>query len=310
MNNSTRFKYKCPKGHLHQSQKKADDCYYCKPEWRQQFQNKPGNSLHFKKIIDQHTKELIPVVPNIRDTWFVQQGLFIDDEQDYHLKNAHIKMGLFYELMVSAFCGGEVIDSIKEFDIGRKISNGEGIIPDVVSKENKQVFESKACLQGHHMLLSDDQTTKYREGLLLKEYETYYCFWRHGIKKIHSYRGSTESLFKNLGQWTFAGIILPFSIILNLWENKHGLCRQYKKTEKNWLVCTSVRSILLNNFIFDPVYMISRIGLDPLEYQFEILLSPKGFMIENIDVVQFPVIIIKDRDPRGWIQWFLNRVPF
>ncbi len=307
------YEFTCPKGHLHYTQKRADNCQYCDPKWKEKRTNKPGESVHFKNIKEKHTKELVPVRQNIVGSWFTQMGLFNDqmpEKDDSRHHDAPIKMGLFYELMVSAFFGGKVIDSIKEFDIGRSAKNGEGIIPDVVSMESKQVFESKACKQGSHSLLRDNQIIKYQQFARVKKYEVYYCYWRHGLKGIHSYRESTETLFKSLGQWTFAGIILPFSIILNLWENEHGLCHRYNTTKKGWLECTSVRGNTLNKFILSPEDIINRIGLDPQQYQIERLLSPKGFMVENIDVVQFPIIIIKDHDPKGWVQWYANQIPF
>lgn len=305
------YKFACPEGHTHFSQQQASNCRHCKaigvPKAKR---NAPGIGYVYRNVLDLFKEELSPAQTTIRGSLDEQTKLFDDGA---HISNAHIKMGLFYEMMTAVLFGGKVIEKVQE--INMKLNGGKyDIVPDVISNRRKHAFESKACQQGSKLNLMDFQINRYDQLCLLYKFIVYYAVWRHDFKGIHQYKGKIIDLYRDLSEATQAGVVLPLSIILHIWEkawrenlNVKGVSRY---VGDKWHHCTSMASNLINRFVIEPEEVISDLDLSSDNYNIVRKLTPKNLMVQNQKIAQFPLMIIKDVNPKGWVKEYSEKAPF
>lgn len=264
---------------------------------------------YFDCIIDLYKNRFKPSVKSIRLPKAQQITLpFIGVENC-----GHVRMGLFYELLTKGLFGGVLFDSLKQPHEHYK----GWIKPDVLIKEDKvKIYESKALTTGHQLNLLDEQVKKYYHyQILYPEDKIYYAMWRHRFKKIMSCKLSLQDLYKSLSKLTVAGIILPFSIIMKLYntEDERIKIKRYENRESEglkFLNCTRVGSKFLNQFILSPDSAINTIGLDPKRFIQGRRMSPSNFKIDNKKINQFPLITIKDKEYSNWARRLSGAVPF
>jgi len=254
-----------------------------------------ANKTHFDKILHLHTTPLIPNQLQVSVNKPQQMPMFgLHITNNYHI-------GLFFEILATGLFGGKLVDAVS-------LSNSKtysSIRPDVESKD--WILESKCLKNGQHLNLHDDQVKKYKTYQILKpKKRIVWIVWRHTLRNSMSHRGSIDDLLNAITNRMLIGIMLPFSIILNLWENEHELFRRYETLWQR----TSVTSPAINDFAFDPLRNMERFGLDPDEYKVERYITPMDFVIEKIPVKQFPLVIVSDKNPGEWIKRHNNEVPF
>uniref|UniRef100_A0A6H2A136 Uncharacterized protein n=1 Tax=viral metagenome TaxID=1070528 RepID=A0A6H2A136_9ZZZZ len=207
----------------------------------------------------------------------------------------HIRMGYFYEVISKCLFGGVLRDN-------QMIESQEyhQICPDVYNKSRKILVESKAMRIGHHTTFIDDQINRYIKYQQMKHhYKIYWCFWRHRFEKIKSYKGSPNELYQSLCEKTAYGIILGFSIIIDLWKETHTNSRRYENT--SWYNCTTINSTDMNRFLFEPEIMLTQIGRDPNNYAIARFRSPY-LKINRYTMSPKPFILIFEKDHQRLIK--------
>lgn len=222
--------------------------------------------------------------------------------------NFPIKMGLFYEILTSSLFGGKLVDSCLRQG-GIKLGHP---IPDVFSKSTSQMWESKALFNGNSLALLDSQVRLYKSyQLMYPDIKIYYAIWRHQFRGIKSFKGSINKLFFELSQKTIAGIVLPFSIVLHLFDlgfdDFKGSVNRYERD--NWDHCTRVASSLINKFLLSPDKTLEFIDLSLKDYIWERFVLP-DIKINTNSLKKFPFVVFHDRDHKRWVNKFLSVVPF
>jgi len=128
----------------------------------------------FDIIRDEHKTEIVPVMCDVRLNKGVQRQLWggLDN-------TAHIRMGLFYELMTAGLFGGEVIDSLIKSE---ECMYGH-LKPDVINDIDKKVYESKASRMGHQLNLVYEQVYRYHIFMVkYPQYEISFAIWGTVLK--------------------------------------------------------------------------------------------------------------------------------
>lgn len=242
---------------------------------------------HFDSILELHTREIIPHVYTMKSHKAIQMPLFrIRLANKFH-------MGFFFELLSAGLFGGKLIDSVTELPEDSPYD----IKPDVESVD--KIIESKCIVNGSHLNLYDDQIGKYKVYQTMKpDKQISFAIWRHSLRATGVHRGSIAELLMAITERLQAGIVLPLSIMTKLWENDTKISRKYGEP---WC-CVSVKSPVINNFIFNPWAMVERLHLNPEDYRITRYISPQNFIVDKISVKQFPLIIIEDRYPAKWIE--------
>lgn len=211
---------------------------------------------------------------------------------------SHVRMGTFYELLTAGLFGGELHDAVglKQYQTGR--DHDYTIKPDVINHANNTTGESKAVRSGHATTLLDDQIEAY-EGYQKtnRHMRIYFAYYRHSFQKIKSTKLQAPELFTELGGGTLLGVMLPFSIIMTMFNSERN--SRYE-TEK-WHHCTRVNSTVINEFFFTPKEAITSHGLEPEDFVWDMFKTPEGMVVADSDIKQFPFIVIADKDHAKWI---------
>jgi hypothetical protein len=295
------YEFTCPVGHKHRSERSAKDCCYCK--WKGVPTNKPGDAAIHKRIRHKHKVEIVPVTNNIRRDWDAHQGKLFEEDKGVEVKSrAGTKMGNFYESVTACLFGGRIAKNPHE--IGAKAKgNSREVVPDVICDERQHIIESKGCNQRSHLNLYDTQVDGYLVASKIKGYKVRFAIWRHGFQGVHKYRGPLIDLYAGIANATYAGLVLPLRLVIMLRDNK--TFNHYNHATAGSL--TSVRSKFINDLIIEPEIELNKIGIDYREFEFERLLSPKDLMVENVQLPQFPVLVVSNvvSDP-----WTEGGIPF
>jgi len=257
---------------------------------------------YYEKLLPLHTEIFKVQKETVKYKKHLQEGLF------GMAAYAHVRMGLFYEMLSVALFGGELFDTIYKENGWRSFFHPKRAIrPDVLDEVNKFAIESKASRSGHQTNLMDRQVEAY-EFFLHKypNYQLFYVFYRHHYEKIMKSNATTNELFNDLSKCTDAAIVLPYSIIWHLW--KHEDFKRY--TGPNWVDCTRVGSKAMNRFLFEPESMIESIGLKVANFIIERSMLQKNVKIENNEMDPLPIIRIKDADHKLWYRRVFDAVPF
>ena len=252
----------------------------------------------------------------------------------------HVSLGNYYESMTAALWGGKLTnrvhvlrngssgeiasdssedaeenplsdDLFQEDEVPFEIE-GEGLIkPDLVDRDGKAIGESKAWRSGHSCNLIDAQIYRYKEIQIKEpESEVYFAFYRHDLKKVKSFQGTEEDLFREMTSRTYFAVRLPFSTILAM----HELGKQRTKPkffrrwddERKFPGCTILRSPLLNSLLSDTKGTFEELELNSRDYVFERYKSPKDFEIEGNAIRQFPILCAHDRNHKKWVARFVS----
>ncbi len=227
---------------------------------------------------------------------------------------AHIKMGLFYEMLTACLIGGKLTDGLFRINRPQDLP-----YPDVMTNDGKIIIESKACRLGHQLNLLDGQIGLYRRMQINNsKARIMYAIWRHRFQKIKAYKGTTSMLFSELSQKTAHGVILPLSIILFLHDmkkekrqalrDKHNLIlRRYESN--SWDYCTRTGSPIWNEFLLNPENTIRNIGMDPDDFTWVRFIVPPIQL--NASTIQgVPFIIIADKTHKKAVKKSLDIIPF
>jgi hypothetical protein len=217
--------------------------------------------------------------------------------------NGHVRMGFFYELMTSGLFGGVLWDTVR---VHEDYYRG-WIRPDILRRRHGQLFESKACRQGHHLNLLDEQISKYwRYQVLFPGDTIWFCVWRHTFKGIMNSKSDQDTLYRHLAENTLAGVIIPFSVIWVIF--KSPFFKRYK--DGPWPDCTVIGSRWLNQLILDPDTALEQIDLESARFAYERRITPKRFFVEGFQILPFPFIRIFDDDYGKFAHALSEEVPF
>jgi hypothetical protein len=231
----------------------------------------------------------------------IQLEMFEKDSK----RRAHVSMGLFYELLCISLFGGYLAD---QFDI--KVKGKEiRIAPDVFVPKEKRMIESKANRTGHQLNLLDGQIDRYKTyQSLYPNHTIYYVIWRHSLRNIRRYHWSIETLFEDLCNKTLCAMILPFSLILKLHENK-----DFKRYETDkWDHCTRMGSYILNLLFSNPTMFFKTICMNGDRDRF----FHSYYMLPEVRINQFridpfPIVWVKDLNYREWADKMIDEyIPF
>jgi len=211
----------------------------------------------------------------------------------FNLRNKqHVKMGLFYELLTAGLFGGKLCDL--PFQIREDRDDAPmNIRPDVMYERKGRIGESKACVMGHQLNLLDDQINRYRKYQeTFPDAKIYFAIWRHKVHGIKKYKGTFKDLFKELGQKTIIGLVLPFKFIDEIHQSSKF--RRYDDPEK-WNVCTRISSSFLNQIFTRPEDAFKYLGRKQNGYMWHHFKTPEGFTINRIPVKSFPFLFMVER---------------
>ncbi len=281
--------------------------------------DKKGNSLEgiVDSVRDLHSPQLDP---HRRNTTIRGQIVFPGVDICPTGSSRAVAMGRFYEYVTAALYGGRLGDVV---DIGNRsdteTTNGNGVgdletdsiaKPDVVHSGKNIIYESKACRSGQTCKLADEQIDAYR-ALQARDPppRVYYVVYRHNVRGIKSsWRGTTERLFKELSEGTAYSLVLPFRLILRLYnpENLSRYVSRYQgrqETRNDFDTCTCIRSSALTKILKEPKTVVEDLGLDCSSFELRRILSPRKFYVNRHRVNQFPILFIEDRDER-WREEF------
>jgi len=128
----------------------------------------------------------------------------------------------------------------------------------------------------------------------------------HGFKGIKSTNKDVIELFEALSGLTYAGLVLPFSLIMQL--HKNPKLKTYE--DGPWDDCTRINSTVVNKFIIDPDGAIEKYGADPADYTYVRYVLKNGFYVDGYKINSFPLTYIKDKNFKQWRTLFLNTPPF
>ncbi len=252
-------------------------------------------SLIAKSVRHLHSRELTPFRRTFHYNCRTSNG---------NGSEAKFSLGRFYELMSVALYGGQRTHY-------RRVLNGDGLMvlvkPDIVDAGKSSMREVKGNERNHEPLLMDFQMEGYTH--LLEENPEYGCFfeiYRHERDRVARFKGNEEELFKELCKKTQYSLVLPFSIVLALWNggktSRNGGVRRYEAAEdrKNVFIrrfrhCTTIKNRTLSTLLRDPSSVISSLSMSPDKFHIRRFLSPERFYFERTQVAQFPIIEIREK---------------
>lgn len=251
---------------------------------------------YFYKILKDHGRVLTPKNKDVYLDRHVQINLPFFGAENC----GHVVMGLFYEIMTEGLFGGQLKDSVV------LSGNGDVIRPDVIDHPNKLAFESKAVRQGHQLNLIDGQIKKYRVFQIRHpKYRVYFIMYRHGKEAIKSSKEAVEEIEKQLANRTRAAVLLPFSLVVRMWETQ----LRYENSG-GWPDLTRIGSKLINEYLFRPSWAIDHVKADPKDYMWTRYITPEDFTVCHQKVAPFPFIWVKDRNHTKWANEYVGNVPF
>ncbi len=258
----------------------------------------------YNKVLHQYKEKFTPANYDVHYHKHLQQGLFGMDNF------AHVRMGLFYEMLTMAMFGGELFDSMhKTLEWKDFFSADRKIKPDVMDETNEIVYESKASKSGNHTNLLNRQLGCYETYLrLYPSYKLYYVFFRHNYNGIMKSKEYMQEMFRKLAYGTHAAISLPFSIILHL--HKHEKYKKYSTDQWADSGCTVIGSKEMNRFYFEPEVVMPEIGLNLDDYIIHRYFLGMGIRVMDECVHPFPFVHIIDKDYKKWYTEVFDAVPF
>jgi len=250
-------------------------------------------------------KEIKPRHSHIYPAKMTEMGLsrhFQIPMFDYNMQ-AHVRMGVFFEMVSACLFGGVLVDSVVSEKKGIYI----GCKPDVKNGKDKRFIESKAVRMGNQLNLLHGQVSAYKAlQIVYPGFDIYYCIWRHSVKGIKSYSGSHMDLNKELAEKTRAGILVPFSLIERMcFEEGNELARYVDN--KAWPDCTRIKSTILNSILFKPSETLEKYGGD-YKYTYKRYRTPR-LKVDGVFVESFPIIVVENKND-NWKDNLLNTVPF
>lgn len=254
-------------------------------------------------VIDLHQQELVPSQKSVRLPHHKRK-------RQYSKRGDHVSLGAFYELLTKSLYGGHLVSTLyntSELDYPTR--------PDVVSKDNKIIWESKAAVINRTLNLLDYQVTGYKHlQLNHPNSQIRFAIYRHSVRGIKSYPNTEEELLKELtgtnGRSTVYSIVLPLSVVVALHESRDEDII-YRYDGEAYDVCTVLRSKIPTRFITEPEIILDQLGLDPKDFEVDRLISPKNFRMGTRRLKQFPIVHIQDKDHKEWYDNFANSfIPF
>jgi hypothetical protein len=213
-----------------------------------------------------------------------------------------VSMGAFFEILTGVMFGGQVCNKVY-FDIDEnKLRLTK---PDVVNERRNTIVESKANRSGHQLLILKEQLQRYEylQGQSKKP-RINWVIYRHNFHNIRAYEGTETELWTSLANRTQLAIIIPFSIVLRLYEMSqcslfHNIARYYESKGHWRYECARVNSTTTNRFFFEPDDILEELGLEG-NYNWKRYQLPDCISISGIPITPFPVMFISDVDFDGW----------
>lgn len=214
-----------------------------------------------------------------------------------------VKIGYFFELLAQGMYGGKGNESKLFF----KKMGEDCVSPDLVDFNLGIVREAKATSLGKAINLLDQQIARYaslQKAEIIENPQIYFDIFRHGIKDVekkHINKG-VDYLISELSSQVLYSISLPFSIVFTLWEK--GKSR--KETAK-YPPCTIFHSSNINSFLLSPKKTLENLGFSTTNFIFKKAKFPTGVTINKQEINPFPILLIKDKDSKRWIQEFKTK---
>ena len=200
-------------------------------------------------------------------------------------------LGKVFEVVSRCWWGGKLTGSTlyrfeyKENEFDKK--EVEVLKPDLWDVDRRVITEVKACQTGHALNLLSRQMDGYsRLAESLPDYSIRFVIFRHQVRGIHSYSGSTADLVSMAARTVQWALILPLSVVSSLYSDYRISGRIY--AGNGFDACTVIRSRFLNWLFQDPEAALAANG-----FQEKVTVrrwwSPGDFRINGILFRQFPV---------------------
>lgn len=259
----------------------------------------PSHSLQVVSNLPDHNFDLKEKVAGITK----QQTLFRVSH-----KGNNFDMGYFFEMLTGLLFNGKVGNPLyikkKQFKAGE-------FHPDVVNKEDNIMIESKSVIiNAGHLSLYDHQVEKYEAYQFYNktDIKIYWVIFIHNLRKSKSFKGNKRDMFRVLGKYTHAGIIMPFSLIHKIWKNdwKSSLLYRYDKGRHHDVTC--IRQKGLKAFVADPIKAVGAMGIDRSQFTYHKTMIPEDVIIAEQPIAPFPIIYIKDKDHGAWLKKFKTKL--
>lgn len=235
-------------------------------------------------------------------------------ESNYGIR---VRSGRYFEILDNGIFGGS-LGEIHKFN--EDTGNGLTSEPDITHLNTNRLRETKSVVVGECLRLTDEQIGKYSalqlgEGNYFPAFpEIVYDIFRHGVRKMTSRFGkeNLKDLIENQSKNTRFMISLPFGVIHHIadpyneyrsftsryWglDDLEGQVDEGKKADFG--PTTKLLSPGLNNLLAYPEETFHTQGLNPDNYEFYKRKLPKGMRMNNFRIKPFPILIVKEKDPR------------
>lgn len=231
-----------------------------------------------------------------------------------------VRLGYYFELLTQGIYGGrlkgchQLLNNTHE---NNTIDN-HGIVtsePDVVFDEKSCLRESKSVSLGESLKIDDVQLAKY-VSIQLGDYfqnppKIIFDIFRHGVRELVNGFGqkSLENLVDALSSSTRFMISAPLSVIVSVHKKSgdasFGYASRYEEGE--WEHNSRLLSSGLNAMLAYPEKTLLEFGLSPDDYNIWKLKFPTGVEMNKKEIRPFPVLLIRDKNHREWVESFKEK---
>lgn len=186
---------------------------------------------------------------------------------------------------------------------------------DILDKK-RNYREAKSTKMGIHSKLPDYQTSRYAYVLATqpqlltsvkgKKYPRIFIdFIRHQIHRSSEHK-SLEDLIQNVTQKIKCIISVDFSIILKAWDPETTPFSRNTSIgygERNLIYSyTRFPPGAMRDLMINPQKILSRLGLDIVNYEIKMWKSAKGAKINGCEIRQIPIATISHKEPERFLK--------
>ena len=217
-------------------------------------------------------------------------------------------MGFFYESLNKGLFGGRLND----VRFGVDFYNGESgtIKPDIVDDEHDIHWESKSSFYDKECEIMRRQLEGYRFLQYSKpDISFLVSFYRHTLPEIKKKERTLEQVFDGLISGTAFSVILPLSVVLQIYETPVSggikMARNYQSRNVKWPDCLCIRPHTINRFLINPIENFKILGFNQERFEIERYLLPPNITINKRKVRPFPIVKIVDKEYGRWVEEFM-----
>lgn len=214
----------------------------------------------------------------------IQLKLFQNDCNN-NLK-IRVLVGSFYEALAQAYFGGE--RKVQQEALLKNLDY-RACEPDIENVKHKKYTEVKASKSSNYFRLADWQLNKYFSFLNTKPgAELDFAFFAYNIKTISKECPTEDSLIEKLAENTDSLLIIPFSIVRNVWEKSKRHEESYHPAYSYFVKRDA------NMFLNEHENAFKKFGIHSEDFKVTKSIFPENFTIEGKKVNSFPVTKIEN----------------